>query len=145
MKYALEHGMIDMSYVQEQIQMEKRKELLRKHPYEIWEGKDGKWYTYLPDENKGRKLKKRKTKEDIESCVIDFWKTQSEEERKKKKAKSLFPEWLRFKQAHTNSTSYVKRITADWERFYQNDTELINTPLCELTKLCLAFMHSIRT
>ena len=27
LKYALEHGMIDMSYVQEQIQMEKRKEL----------------------------------------------------------------------------------------------------------------------
>ena len=64
LKYALEHGMIDMSYVQEQIQMEKRKELLRKHPYEIWEGKDGKWYTYLPDENKGRKLKKRKTQEE---------------------------------------------------------------------------------
>lgn len=54
LKYALEHGMIDMPYVQEQIQMEKRKELLRKHPYEIWEGKDGKWHTYLPDENKGR-------------------------------------------------------------------------------------------
>ena len=38
--------MIDMSYVQEQIEMNKRKELLEKHPYEIWEGKDGKWYTY---------------------------------------------------------------------------------------------------
>lgn len=142
LQYALEHGMIDMSYVQEQMEMNKRKEFLRKHPYEIWEGKDGKWYTYLPDENKGRKLKKRKTQEDIETCVIEFWKSQSEEEIKNKKAKSLtlktiFPEWLRFKQAHTNSTSYVKRITADWARFYQNDTELINIPLYQLTKIYL--------
>lgn len=134
--------MIDMSYVQEQMEMNKRKVFLRKHPYEIWEGKDGKWYTYLPDENKGRKLKKRKTQEDIETCVIEFWKSQSEEEIKNKKAKSLtlktiFPEWLRFKQAHTNSTSYVKRITADWARFYQTDTELINTPLYQLTKIYL--------
>ena len=142
LKYAIEHGMLDLSHVQEQIEMNKRKELLEKHPYEIWEGKDGKWYTYLPDEDKGRKLKKRKTREDIESCVIDFWKSQSEEERKRAKAKSLtlksiFPEWIKFKQTHTNSTSYVKRITTDWARFYQHDAELINTPLFELTKIYL--------
>ena len=44
LKYALEHGMIDMSYVQEQIEMNKRNELLEKHPYAIWEGRDGKWF-----------------------------------------------------------------------------------------------------
>lgn len=42
LKYAVENGMIDLSYVQEQIEMNKRKELLDKHPYKIWEGKDGK-------------------------------------------------------------------------------------------------------
>ena len=42
LQYALEHGMIDMSYVQEQMEMNKREAFLRKHPYEIWEGKDGK-------------------------------------------------------------------------------------------------------
>ena len=41
LKYALEHGMINLSYVQEQIEMNRRKELLDKHPYKIWEGKDG--------------------------------------------------------------------------------------------------------
>ena len=44
LKYAVENGMIDISYVQEQIEMNKRNELLKKHPYKIWEGKDGKWY-----------------------------------------------------------------------------------------------------
>ena len=33
LQYAVENGMIDMSYVQEQIEMNKRKELLEKHPH----------------------------------------------------------------------------------------------------------------
>ena len=41
LKYAVENGIIDLLYVQEQIEMNKRKELLGKHPYKIWEGKDG--------------------------------------------------------------------------------------------------------
>ncbi len=71
MKYAIENGMIDMTYIREQIEMNKRKELLEKHPYKIWEGKDGKWYTYLPDVGKGRRLIKRKSLQGIEDAVID--------------------------------------------------------------------------
>ena len=48
LQYALEHGMIDMSYVQEQMEMNERREMLEKHPYAIWKGKDGKWRTYSP-------------------------------------------------------------------------------------------------
>lgn len=78
LKYALEHGMIDMSYVQEQIEMNERKELLEKHPYQIWEGKDGKWRTYLPEKEAGRKLLKRSTKKSIEEEIIGFWKSELE-------------------------------------------------------------------
>ena len=78
LNYALEHGMIDMSYVQEQIEMNKRKELLEKHPYKIWQGKDGKWYTYIPNKEKGRKLLKKTEKKLIEDIVVDYWKVQIE-------------------------------------------------------------------
>lgn len=74
MQYALEHGMIDMSYVQAQIEMNKRKELLEKHPYKIWEGKDGKWYTYLPANNNTRKLVKRNTENSLQDAIIEFLK-----------------------------------------------------------------------
>lgn len=70
LKYAVENGMIDMSYIREKIEMNKREELLKKHPYKIWKGKDGKWYTYLSDEKKWRRLVKRKTLRDIEDVVI---------------------------------------------------------------------------
>ena len=49
LKYAVENGMINTALVQEKIEMQKREELLNKHPYKIYQGKDGKWYTYLPD------------------------------------------------------------------------------------------------
>lgn len=78
LKYAVENGMIDLSYVQGQIEMNKRKELLDKHPYKIWEGKEGKWYTYLPDEKKGRVQRERNSQKEIESLIIAYWKTQEE-------------------------------------------------------------------
>ena len=56
MKYAIGHGILDMSYVQDVYEMNKRQEMLKEHPYKIWKGKCGKWYTYLPDKEKGRKL-----------------------------------------------------------------------------------------
>lgn len=77
LKYAFENGMIDLSYVQEQIEMKKREELLEKHPYKIWQGQDGRWYTYLPDRG-GRRLKKRATQKAIEDDVIGYLKEQIE-------------------------------------------------------------------
>ncbi len=78
MQYALSNGIIDIEDVQEKIEMREREELLSKHPYKIWEGKDGKWYTYLPDKEKGRVLKKKTTQKAIENDVIKYWKTQVE-------------------------------------------------------------------
>ena len=89
LKFAIEHGMIDTALVQEKIEMHKRKEILDKHPYTIWQGKDGKWRTYIPDENKGRKLVKRNTQQAIEEYVIKYWESNSEEETQKRVAKEI--------------------------------------------------------
>ena len=89
LKYAVTNGMIDLSYVQEQIEMTQRKDLLEKHPYKIWEGKDGRWYTYLPDEKKGRILKKKTSKKGIEDIIIEYWKSQTENPT----IKEVFEEW----------------------------------------------------
>lgn len=89
MKFALENGILDMPHVKEQVKMVKRKELLRKHPYKIWKGKDNKFYTYLPDKEKGRILKKRLTREDIENDVIEYWKSELDNPR----LFEVFSEW----------------------------------------------------
>lgn len=78
LQYAIGEGIIDIAYIQKQIEMNKRNELLKKHPYKIWESKNGKWYTYLPDKDRGRIQKERKTQKDIEDVIIEYWKEQME-------------------------------------------------------------------
>lgn len=90
LQYAVEHDMLDVQYVQDQIEMLKREELLKKHPYKIWQGKDGKWRTYLPDEEKGRSMKKRNTEAEIKNIVAVYWKEKTENPT----VRELYDEWI---------------------------------------------------
>lgn len=94
--------MINISDAQNSMEVMKREELLRKHPYKIWHGKDDKWYTYLPDKDKGRILKKRTTKKSIEDEVIGFLKSELENPT----VKDVFAEWMRYR--------------IDFERFFSD-------------------------
>lgn len=89
LQFAYENGIINIADVQEQYEMKKRQELLAMHPYTISQGKDGFWYTYLPDETKGRIKRKRKTRNEIEKVVIDYWRQQEENPT----IKEVFTEW----------------------------------------------------
>lgn len=117
LKYAIENGMIDAALVQEKIEMQKRKEILEKHPYEIWQGKNGKWYTYLPDEEKGRVLKKRVTKEAIEDDVVDFY--YNEEKNKIITFKDYFFRYAELKKEIVSSNTY-ERYKDDHKRYFES-------------------------
>ena len=54
LKYAIERDMISMSYIKDKYEMDKRKKYLEKHPYAVWEGKNGFWYTHFPLKGGGR-------------------------------------------------------------------------------------------
>lgn len=64
---------INKTHIKQQDEDMKRKELLEIHPYRIWQGKNGNWYTYF-DSDGERKLKKRSTREGIEKFVIEYQK-----------------------------------------------------------------------
>lgn len=93
--------------------MTKRQQLLNNHPYKIWEGSNGKWYTYLPDEEKGRILKKKSTKKDIEDVIITYW----DEAINSPTIKDIFYEWNDYrlelnkisKSSHTRLEQVFKR------------------------------------
>ena len=59
LQYAISNGNLDVAHIQEQIHMKSKIEILKKHPYAIWQGKDENWYTYLPGKEKGRVKKKK--------------------------------------------------------------------------------------
>ncbi len=89
LQFIIKSGMLDLHDVQDSMEAMKRDELLKKHQYKIWQGKDGKWYTYLPDDKKGRILKKRTTQKAIENDVVEYWKIQTENPT----IKEVFGEW----------------------------------------------------
>ena len=76
----IQSGIINFNDVQNSMEAMKRKELLEKHPYKIWKGKDEKWYTYIPDIEKGRILKKRNSREAIEELIIKTYDTESKKQ-----------------------------------------------------------------
>lgn len=90
MNFILSADKIDASHMKKQFEMQKRKEYIDKHPYKIWKGKDGKWYSYLPDEKKGRILKKRASETEIEDVIIDYW----EDKLENPTVDELFNEWI---------------------------------------------------
>ena len=77
LRFIINSGIINLSDVQNGMEAMKRKELLEKHPYKIWQGKDGKWRTYLPDKNQ-RKMIKKNRKEDLEKEVAECWRSETE-------------------------------------------------------------------
>ena len=115
LKFAIENGMLDAVLVQEKIEMQKREELLSKHPYKIWEGKNGKWYTYLP-ENDGRRLIKRKTQESILDVVVKYWKTK-EENPTLQEAFDMYND-SRLKVKQISEASHL-RYSQDFNRFFE--------------------------
>ena len=93
LNYALQNGIIDIYTIQKQIEMNERKKYLNMHESTIWQGKDKKWYTYLPDKEKRRKLIKRNSKTEIENLIIDYWKENTE----KHTFETVFYEWIKEK------------------------------------------------
>lgn len=115
LNYAIENGMIDYDTIQKNIEMNKRKKYLEEHQFKIWKGKDGKYYTYLPNEEKGRILKKRNTRKEIENIIVEYY-TQLEEN---PTVKAVYQEWvedkLRFEEI---GRATYDRYNADFNRYF---------------------------
>ncbi len=150
MQYVLDNNIIDLSYVQEKIEMAKREEILKQHTHKIWEGKDGYWHSYLYDETKpkNRKPIKKKRLTDLEDAIIAAYHERQEGnnkhlDNKNITLKDVYPEWLQYKSLHTNASSYIKRLTTDWKKYYMG-TPIIDTPINRFTKSSLdIWAHSM--
>lgn len=105
LQYAVEHNMLDMDDIKKDVEMRKRESYIKMHPYRIWEGKDGKWRTYLPDKEKGRKLVKRSTEKDVKDVVAEYWRNEEENPT----IRDLYDEWISDKLQREE----IKKATKD--------------------------------
>lgn len=112
--------MLNLSDVQDSMEAMKREELLKKHQYKIWQGKDGKWYTYLPDESKGRVLKKKNTKSKLEDLLILYYK--QEKQREDNRACTFhkrYSVWVKRQKDCGVADNTVTKYESDYKRFFE--------------------------
>lgn len=126
----------------------KRTEILEKYGEQgtvrktIWFAeKEGYWYWSKPDSTKknGHTNVKRKKKDAIENLLCDYYmelekKQQETEQQNNMTLEALFYEFMEHKKELVKAST-VKRMIADWERFYTDYPEFIHKPYKDITKI----------
>lgn len=120
LRYAVENGMISVPHIQNILEMSRKEKYLKQHPYKIWQGKDGKWCTYLPDEDKGRKFIKKNTQQDVENFVADFYSKQEKDV--SKTFIDVYHEW-RFYHDQMVGDNSVAKYNSDEIRYFKNNKD----------------------
>ncbi len=150
-------------FIMEDIQR-REKEILKKHKYSVWQGKDGSWYTYIPDESKKsrRRLVKRKQYGkllmEVDESIRAMEKKQGRGRKMKKEQKKgieqspgkskeltferLYEEWIQYKLIIANSSGTVYRHTVEWNRFYKG-TKFVKIPVKKMDTIAInIFLHT---
>lgn len=117
LKYLIESGKVDIEELKLEMQMNERKKFLDQHIFKIWQGTNGKWYTYLPDNTKGRVQKQRNTRKEIEDLVIKYYR----EEEENPTIKDIFNKWIdrKINNQEIEESTYT-RYKNDFDRCFGN-------------------------
>lgn len=107
------NAIIEQAYLQEQIEMLKRREILSQHKYDIYQAYDGRWCTYLPQKDGGRKSIKKKNKIDVENAVVEHYRQQAEGV----KFSFVYNEWRKY-QDEMVSVNTVSKYDSDKKRYF---------------------------
>ena len=139
LQYLVDSGKIDLGSAEEEMRKSKITETIELHPYKIYQGKDGKWYTHIPDDSKPEKRRKivRKTLAEIHEVVYDHYSgTAEKRELLGKTVETLYPQWLEHKKLITPASTSITRLQSDWKKYYEG-TPIVKVPIVRLKKLDL--------
>lgn len=89
------------------------------HKSKVWQSTDNKWYTFVPDHTKkdGRRLVKRKTKEEMDNFIVNFYKEYEEPQTIEKTYKEWIAKKLKFGEI-TKQT--VDKYDGDFKRYFSS-------------------------
>ena len=108
----------------------KRQEILSMHKQEKWVGKDGDWYTHVYDEHGKRKIRHRKTEEELDDFLVEFYRKQQV----KTKLRDVFQLWIneKLEYGEIQKQSY-DRYKTDFDRFFPDDAPICKKEFREIT------------
>lgn len=115
LKLLKENDILDESHMQDIMKREQKKYVLSMHSNQIWQGKDGKWYTYI--QSKGtRKLKKRNSESELYNYLYTYYKEQDVD----LSFYARFLAWIERQKICGVSDNTVHKYLTDFKRFFES-------------------------
>lgn len=129
-----EQGILDEDGVRLIMRKKHLQFVLSHHEHKIWQSADGRWKTYITDEESGkRKQISRESREELENFLYDKYLAEDEELAKKRATmESLYDDWAEYKSLFV-SESTIKRDRNTWKALYK-DAPIVKKPLVSVTK-----------
>ncbi len=115
--------------------------LEEKHKFSIYYlEKEDAYRTYLPDDSKPNRRRpiKRKSREELEEAIIDFYITKEDNQRRENiTLENLYKEWLLFRRDYTAvKPKTIQENVAEWNKFFR-DSELAKMPVKDIKPITL--------
>ena len=129
-----EEGILDEDGVRLIMRKKHLQFVLSHHEHKIWQSADGRWKTYITDEESGkRKQISRESREDLEDFLYDKYLAEDEELAKKRATmESLYDDWAEYKSLFVSEAT-IKRDRNTWKALYK-DAPIVKKPLVSITK-----------
>lgn len=114
LKNAVELGIMDIEEIATAVEEMRRKEVLKKHKFKIWQDNKGRYLTYIQPEGEERMIRRRKTKEELENLLIEFYAAEDENI----VIKDVFEEWInqKLENREVKKQSY-DRYFSDFKKY----------------------------
>ena len=141
LKYLEDSGKVDLSDIQDAIEMKERQGVLKRHPYKITQGKDGYWRTYLKDSSKesGYRLIKKSTRKKLDDILVEYYKTETD---KTITLDEMYWRWRKVQDCMVVDNT-VYKYTTDYNRFFK-DKAFMQNPIEEITvDMLKLFFHDM--
>ena len=129
-----EQGILDEDGVRLIMRKKHLQFVLSHHEHKIWQSADGRWKTYITDEESGkRKQISRESREELENILYDKYLAEDEELAKKRATmESLYDDWAEYKSLFVSEAT-IKRDRNTWKALYK-DATIVKKPLVSITK-----------
>ena len=150
LQYAADNGIINLQCIQQQIEMENRRKILKLHPYNLkFNKKKGRWYTRF--KVNGEVIQRnRKTKEELEDLIVSFYENGESFDDSNQVEKYTFAQahsrWLKVQEEYGKEPNSIYRYEYDWKRYFA-ETEFSKKDISLITSRDIeTFMiHQIET
>ena len=131
LQFALEKRIINVESIKDVVVDMNKKEILEQHPQTIWQGSDGNWHTHIILEDGKRVVRHRKTREELENYLVDYYKKLEEAVY----IKDVFWKWMNEKldYCEIKKQSYDK-YCAEYKRFFPNDCSICSKKFKNITE-----------